>query len=387
MSERTIIYNAAIYPDGRHKIDDGMLIAENGRVKALKKDSAGVDQLTGRKINARRLALLPGYIDVHVHGGFGDEFMKPSDAVLQRYSEQIVSTGTTAFYTSLVCASVSQLTSIMKTYASIQAPTGAHWLGIHMEGPFLSKQYKAVMQARNIRQPSLEEFRQLQQAAAGRLQYMTIAPELEGAIDVIDCGMRSGVGMMLGHSAASCRQAEAGLHAGALGFTHFYNAMSQHEHRIPGMVTAGLASKTALCELISDGYHVDCDVIRATLNCLGSGRLALITDGTLMQGLPDGTYPFSGYDVIKKDGTARLANGRLAGSVAGMNQICSRMKEITGCSLNDIVQMACVNPAALARIGQKKGKLLRGFDADMILLNQKMEVEKTFIMGQQVYTR
>jgi len=387
MDNRLIVSGADIYPDDTTVIKKGTLIAADGKVEALLPAGTDTAGLTGRRIDGSGLNLLPGFIDVHVHGGYGHEFMDASQANLEQFSTRTLAEGCTAFYASLVCGYQDELVAIMTTYAGLKEPTGAHWLGIHMEGPFLSQDYKAVMRPDTLRMPSLEQFKQMRQAAGGRLKYMTIAPELPGALDVISYGMRNGVGMMVGHSGADCQQAEAGLHAGALGFTHFYNAMSQHEHRLPGVVTAGLASRTALCELIADGYHVHPDVIRATYRVLGPRQLALITDATLMRGLPDGTYPFSGYQVHKKDGTAKLDNGRLAGSVIGMDQAVRKMIAITGCGLNDIVRMASINPAQLARVSQTKGSLQVGHDADMILMDDGMQVAQTFIMGRPAYSR
>lgn len=386
MKADLIITHANIYPDEKKVYQNGTAIINHGRIAALKKDGESYQEYTGEVLDATGLNLLPGFIDVHVHGGFGQEFMSASQENLELFSRKAVSEGTTGFYASLVCASPKQTRLLLQTYAKCHQPANAHWLGVHLEGPYLSKEYKAVMQARYLRNPSMDEFKQLIEDGQGCFKYMTIAPELDGALDIISYGMRNGIGMMLGHSAATSAQAMAGLHAGALGFTHFYNAMTQHEHRHPGMVTAGLMSNGSLCEMITDGYHVDPDVVKATFNCIKAKRIALISDGTLMHGQPDGVYPFSGYEVIKKDGTARLTNGRLAGSVVGMDQIVRQMRKMTNCSLNDIVQMASMNPACLARVGNKKGRLLRGFDADMVLLDEKMEVRQTFVAGHQTYS-
>ena len=382
-----LIYNVNVYYDELHSVRNGAVAFEEKVIRIVKPDE--VEQWKKKAdelIDGLGYDLLPGYIDVHVHGGYGYDFLEEPEKYLEAFSENALREGCTAYLASLVCASQEKLINAMRKYTDLKQQ-GAKCLGIHMEGPFINPEQKAVMDPENIRLPDPEEFRAMISASNGNIRTMTIAPEMNGAMELIEYGTKNGVNMMLGHSNATSQQAIKAQEIGAFGITHLYNAMSQHSHRDPGLVTAALLDDSLVCELICDGFHVAPDVIRATIKHIGK-RIALITDASLMRGLPDGDYVFSTYEVHKEGIKAQVkTTGRIAGSVVGMDDVCRNVCVFTDCSLNDIVRMASMNPAMIAGCQSSKGRLKKGYDADMILLDENMNVMSTYVSGKCLYMK
>lgn len=331
------------------------------------------------------LHLLPGFIDIHLHGSYGYDFIRHPQESVDAVARGLIAEGTTSFLASLTVVSHEDLCSLLSEYAEVKQPEGAaHFLGVHSEGPFLSHDYKALMDPLYLRDASWEEFQQMKSSAKGTLKVMTIAPERKCALDLIR--KEKDVRLMIGHSAATSEEARAGLEAGAAGFTHLYNAMSQHEHRNPGCVTAALMDDACYCELIADGFHVHPDIIRTTWKILGPERLILITDAMPGKGMPDGHYVFSNLDCIKQGNTVRVKDtGRIAGSAVTMLDAARNMKEFCSASLDDIVRMACVNPSVIAGVQSSKGSIERGKDADLIILDDEMNLIGAWINGKLIY--
>ncbi len=385
--KKLLVYNVNVYPDGGTLIRNGGLLVADGKVEKILQDcSSHLNEEGTEAFDGQGMNLLPGYIDVHVHGGYGYDFLVEPDKALETFSREAVKEGCTGYLASLVCDWQEVLVEAMTHYRDLSEDVPAHCLGVHMEGPFVSTDYKAVMKEETLRMPSLDQFKEMLQASGGNMKQMTIAPELPGALELIKYGSEHGVTMMMGHSGASSEEGRKGLEAGATGTTHFYNAMKQHEHRDPGLVTAGFLYPELINELIVDGFHVHPDIIRATYKILGAERICLITDATLMRGLPDGDYEFSGHHIHKSGIKAQVVEtGRISGSVIGMDDAVRNMIKYCGCSLSDIVRMACINPSVIARCQNRKGKLWAGYDADFILLDEENRVKATFTSGRKVY--
>ncbi len=382
---KTAIHNVTIYPDDGHRLENGWLIMEDDRISALGKGE--MRETADELVDGQGLIMMPGFIDVHVHGGYGYDFLDDGQKAVEVFSRETPASGCTSYLASFVCDHQQRLVEVMKQYAENPQYEGAECLGIHMEGPFLSLKRAAVMKPETLRMPSLSELQEMIDASGHHIVQMTIAPELPGAMKLIEYGEKSGITMMMGHSEADAQTALKVIEKGARGLTHMYNAMSQHEHRQPGLVTAGLLYDQLICELITDGFHVHPDVLRATYKFM-KDRIAIITDSTLMRGLPDGQYVFSGHSVRKQGITARAEeNGAIAGSVVDMREGIQTLRRLTGCSLNEIVRMASMNPAVIARCQHRKGQLKKGYDADLILLDEDFNIQATYVRGQRVYFR
>lgn len=383
---RTLIKDAQVYSGHAAAFAGGVLI-ENGRIAKVLPDEkiATLNTHDMQVISAKGKKLLPGMIDIHLHGSYGYDFIRTPQASVDHVAKGLVQEGTTAFLASLTVVSHEALCELLQGYAAIKQPKdSAIYLGVHSEGPYLSCDYKALMNEAYLRDPSMQEWEDMLEAAKGWLKVMTIAPERRGAEALIQ-GDHS-IRFMIGHSAASCEEALNAIHKGAKGFTHLYNAMSPHSHRKPGCVTAAFLADDAYCELIVDGFHVHQEVVQATYKAIGAKRLVLITDAMLGKGMPDGDYVFSQLDCHKQGNTVQVkATGRIAGSAITMLDAIKHMRQFTHCSIEEIVQMACVNPSVIAQIDTRKGSIKEGKDADLILLDDDLSLLRTYVAGKEVY--
>ena len=366
-------------------VKNGGLLCENGKVAAVlpEADVAGALAYADEAVDGGGRDLLPGFIDVHCHGAYGYDFLKEPEQCVAAFEKNAPKEGCTAYLASLAPDTQEHLVRAMEQYRDLSAGKGAECLGVHMEGCHVSPDYPGAMRKECITPPDLCGFKELIDASGGRIRQVTIAPEREGAMELIRYGASHHISMMLGHSAADPGVAHTAVLNGAKGLTHMYNAMGQHEHRQPGLVTAGFLYDSLLCELIADGFHVAPAVVAATYKLLGD-RIVLITDSTMLRGMPDGTYEFMGYQVQKDGISARIENtGTIAGSVVGMCDVVKTFSEITGCSLNEIVRAASVNPAVIAGCQDRKGRLRPGYDADMVLLDAERNVVMTWAGGER----
>ena len=367
----TEIKNAWIIPNEKEKFYGSLFIKDE---KILGYQYSGkVDKTIDGKGNI----VIPGLIDIHFHGSHGYDFISNPKESVYEISKQLVYEGTTSFMASLTVISHKEMISLLDEYKDVKDP-GSHFLGIHSEGPYLSKDYKAVMDDRFLRNPSINELNEMMEHS-NQIKVMTVACELEGMDTFIPYASKF-ITCMIGHTNSTAQQALHGLELGSKGFTHLYNAMSQHSHRNPGCVTAAFLSD-AYSELICDGFHVHPDIIKATYKILGPQHIVLITDASLCKGLPDGEYIFSNLPCIKKGNTVRVKEtGRIAGSAISMLNAIQNMKKFCNCSINELVEMACINPADCCNI-KNKGKLEKGYDADLIFLDEALNWKGTMISG------
>ncbi len=383
----TLIENVHLVPDGKHAFK-GSLLCENGKIIQLSPEKILLsNEKSVQRIDGHGAWLLPGLIDLHLHGSYGADFIRQPQVSINTVAAGLIQEGTTSFLASLTVVSHPELCDLLHQYSFCRSPEKtAHFLGVHSEGPYLSKEYKALMDERWLRDPCESEFREMMEAANGCLKMMTVAPERKGMKQLIPALKQAKVTVMLGHTACTCKEALDALSQGAQGFTHLYNAMSQHSHRDPGAVTAAFLHPDAMAELIVDGFHSHPDIVRATMKILGPRRLILITDAMLGKGMPDGDYCFSNLNCRKRGNTVQvIETGRIAGSAITQLDALRNLRQFTGCSFNDLVQMACVNPAKLIHADQK-GSLAPGKDADMILVDAELRLLMTFIDGIPVYS-
>lgn len=332
--------------------------------------------------------LMPGMIDIHIHGSYGYDFIKDPQTAVDEVAKGLCKEGTTAFLASLTVISHEELCSLLEDYAKVKQTEGqSRFLGVHSEGPFLAKEYKALMDDRYLRSFSKNEFAEMINKAKGRLKMMTVAPELQHFEEILDLAKENQVKLMIGHSAASCDEALSAIEKGCSGYTHLYNAMSQHTHRDPGIVTAALLGGNGYAELICDGFHIDKKVIKVTYDKLGSDRIILITDAMLGKGMADGEYVFSNLKCRKVNNTVRVIDtGRIAGSAITQLDAVKNMHEFTGCSMNDLVKMSSLNPARLLSIDCRYGSISVGKMADLIVLDEELSLRYTFIGGKCVFS-
>ncbi|HEV8660183.1 MAG TPA: N-acetylglucosamine-6-phosphate deacetylase [Thermoanaerobaculia bacterium] len=327
--------------------------------------------------------IVPGFVDMHVHGGDGADFTDGDTDANERIVNFHAKHGTTALAATTLSASRADLEKAVKAIAetATNAATGAQICGIHLEGPYINPQNAGAQDTASIRPPDIQELTTLM-SEAPRLRFMmTLAPEVEGARALME-HFRGRVLFAIGHTGAMFADAVAALEWGASHFTHLFNAMTGMHHREPGVVGAALESVNATAELIADGVHVHPAVLRIACTAMPN-RIALVTDAIRATGMAEGKYKLYDYDVTVADGAARLANGTLAGSVLTMAGAVQNMVELAGIPIEKVVPMATEIPARILGVADRKGKLENGYDADVVILSEKFEVERVFAGGEE----
>jgi N-acetylglucosamine-6-phosphate deacetylase len=373
-----------------HEIESGVVLIENGRIVGLGSSTEIQIPAEAELIDAGDKTVAPGFIDTHVHGRDGHLFGEDPESTAD-LCRTIASTGTTSLLPTLgswsgIAKSVDEIRMVRQVMR--QGTGGAEILGIHMEGPYLSSAEiaRGSQPVRELRKPSTRELANMMDASEGTIRKMTIAPELEGALDVIREMVKMGILASAGHTAATYEQMQEGIAAGIRSCCHTFNGMIPFHHRTPGVLGAVLTCDEVNAELIADCQHVSPIAMQVLCRCKGTDRIHLITDNTFWAGLPNGSYEWSeGRVVIKDDQRAYVKGGTLAGSVASMNFDLANMVRHVGCSLAEAVKMATLNPARVIGVVDHKGSLEAGKDADLVIIDADVNVYLTMVKGQIVY--
>jgi N-acetylglucosamine-6-phosphate deacetylase len=342
----------------------GDVEVEDGRVAAV--------ALDGRP--GRGLAV-PGFVDLQVNGFGGVDFANADAAAYRRAGEALLQTGVTAFQPTLVTAPEADLVAALREVPA--DPIGARILGVHLEGPFLSARRLGVHDPSARRDPDRALLERL--LAAGPVCYMTLAPELDGALELIDVLHARGVVVSCGHSNATAAEAALAFDRGVGTVTHLFNAMRPLSHRDPGIVGAALARDDVVVQVILDGHHLAEETARVVWRA-ASGRVALATDAIAAAGMGDGRARLGALDVEVRGGIARSEDGALAGSVLTMLQAIRNLHAL-GASLVDAVAAATSVPARAAR-RDDVGVLRPGDPADVVVLDDRLEITTVLVAGQ-----
>jgi N-acetylglucosamine-6-phosphate deacetylase len=369
-------------------IEDGVISAVSSRAQQeLPKNATVVDLAHDGLADA---ILAPGFVDIHMHGGAGLDVMRATPAELPHLNKFLTTHGVTGYFPTTVaapldqtCQALERLADAIEASQSSPAANGgavqARPLGIHLEGPFLSHKRRGVHPPVYLVEPTLEIFERLWQAARGHVRMMTIAPELPGALEVIEEAARRKVLVSIGHSDAVLEAARAGVRAGARHATHTFNAMRPLDHRDPGILAEVLTDTQLSADIIVDGIHVAPEVVQIFLRQKGLERSVLITDATAAAGMPDGTYQLGPIQVEVKDGKC-TKDGNLAGSVLTMDRAVRNVTQFAGWSLRDAVRAATLNATCASGLAQH-GHLSPGAEANVVVLSPDGEIRKTFVRG------
>jgi N-acetylglucosamine-6-phosphate deacetylase len=327
--------------------------------------------------------LVPGFIDVHIHGAIGHDVMQAGTEGLKAIEAFLARHGVTSYFPTTVTASLDMTLTALERLANAidRQDDGARAqpLGIHLEGPFLSSVRRGVHPSEYLLLPSFGSFDRLWQASRGHIRLLTIAPELPGAEEVIAQASERGVCVSLGHSDSDLASARRAVAAGARHATHTFNAMRPLDHRQPGILGEVLTNPRLTADVIADGIHVDSTVVSLLLRAKGSDNIVLITDAISATGMPDGRYQLGGLEVELKDGRC-LRDGRLAGSVLTMDRAVQNVVRFAGWDLQRSVCAASFNPARITGAAGK-GVLKPGADADMVVLTPEGQVRATIVSG------
>lgn len=371
------------------ELDDGVIIVEDSQITGvghrdeMRIPSGAVDYV------AKGLTIAPGFVDLHIHGAGGHDVMEADERALDRITSTVARYGTTSLVATTVTAPIESTCRSLQGIASYirahEKPTEngrltAEILGIHLEGPFINPARRGVHPANAIAEPSVETLNRFLEASDDLVKILTLAPELPGALQLIQAAVSSGLVAAMGHTDATYEQARTAIQAGARHAVHTYNAMRPFSHRDPGILGAIMTDPQVTAEIIADGVHVAVAAIQVLLGAKGFDTVLLVSDGIAATGMRDGNYRLGDFEVSVKDGVARNSEGKLAGSTLTLDRALRNLVAL-GVPLLEAIRMATLHPARRLGLGGKKGVIAAGADADLIALTPDLRIAGVMTRG------
>ena len=372
-------------------IPNGIVCCEDGRIRFVGSTNDAEPDSNSQIIDATDCIVMPGLIDTHFHGSGGDDVMTNGAAGIARIARNLLQFGTTGFLATTIAARHTELLraidDVKAAELALHEAPAARLLGLHVEGPYINVKYKGAQPVEGIRDPNFDECEELLAAADNRIKIMTLAPELPGGLELIRWLKARNVIASLGHSESDYDTALAAIEAGATRATHLFNAMSGVHHRKPGLAAAALNEPAICAELICDGVHLHPQVVRHAWRSKGRAGVTLVTDATAAQGMGDGLYSLSDFQVTVRGNLCTLADGQtIAGSVLTMNQALANAHAFAGMDWIDLAHTAAFAPAEACGVADRKGSLAIGKDADVAIFRADFTVAHTLIAGQIAYS-
>lgn len=331
--------------------------------------------------------LIPGFIDLHVHGANGKDVMDGTEDALISISHALAAEGITSFLATTITADNASIENVLKVIAErTPAKLGANVLGVHLEGPFIAKTKLGAQPAKE-QMPDAKLIQKWQEVARGMIKIVTLAPELPGSLALIKALIKLNIVASIGHTNATYEETLEAISAGCSEATHLFNAMSGLHQREPGAVTALLLSDEVKVELIVDGVHLHPAIVDLAYHLKHKERILLVTDAMRAKCLGDGSYDLGGQPVQVNAGVATLLDGTLAGSTLTMPKAVKNMATFSHCSLIDAIEMATINPARVLQLEGHKGAIDVGMDADLVVVTKEFDVALTMREGDVVFPR
>ncbi|MGW7831578.1 N-acetylglucosamine-6-phosphate deacetylase [Staphylococcus xylosus] len=375
-----VIANGRIYTENE-TIEQGYILIENGKIIQIAEGEYQGDLTT---IDVKGQHVLPGFIDIHMHGGYGEDAMDASFEGLKHLSESLLSEGTTSFLATTMTQSDENIIKALKNIVDYQEQqdslNAASIVGIHLEGPFISEYKVGAQNPAYVQRPSVEKVQQFQEIANNQIKVMTFAPEVEGADETLST-LHDQINFSIGHTVATFDEVNEAVAQGAKHVTHLYNAGTPFEHRNPGLSGAAWLNDELSTESIVDGIHSHPASVKIAYKQKGNKRFFLITDAMRAKGMPDGEYDLGGQNVVVKGSEARLASGALAGSILKMNEGLKNLIAYTGAPLDDLWRVTSLNQAIALKIEDDKGSIAIGKDADIVVVDDDIQVLTTIKSG------
>jgi N-acetylglucosamine-6-phosphate deacetylase len=392
MQASLLVTNARLYDDAPDRLSDIAVL--DGRISAVSPAAAPLGSSNGHDgrgtegdeqkqpappdvqvIDAAGRTVIPGLIDVHVHGAGGADVMDGTTDALVVMARTLACLGTTSFLGTAFMLPDSRNAQLRLAAAHVgplpvgPLPGGAQLLGLHLEGPFVNPLRKGGLPPECLWPITPAAIDEVLNVTGGALRMITLAPELDDGLDAVRRFTSAGVIVSIGHTDATCVQARAGIAAGIRHATHLYNAMAPFHHREPGPLVAIHEADGVTVQLISDDVHVGRDAVRWTHRIFGTARCICTTDGIRTTGLPDGRHVIHGVEYDSYDGAVRYGDGRLIGTSLPLLHVALRFHEYTGCSFAEAIDSASANPARLLGLADRKGRIAAGYDADLVVLD------------------
>jgi len=361
----------------------GDLVIGGGKIIEMRLAGHGLP-VRQNAFSARGCYVIPGLIDLHMQGFAGIDLSTPNGNVA-RMARALLAAGATGYVATLGYTPDTLTEILPHVYAD---NGGARMLGIYFEGPFINERRLGAIPPIYCLKPNPSLLRDIIDEAAGCLKIMTVAPELDGAVKLIEMLGECGAAPALGHTACSYSQAMRGIDAGIRHVTHLFNAMTPLSHREPGAVGAALAARNVTVELIADGVHIHPAVLAIAINIKGPASTVVITDATPYAGLQaSGPLTLLGKEVIVIDGAPRLADGTLAGSILTPIQALKNLVRLAGVPLHAAVRMLTLTPATVIGLEHAKGSIAPGKDADLAILDENLDVQAVVLSGRLAWQR
>lgn len=386
------IWNGKIITPGKI-IEGGSILVSNGMITAISEENMEAEDAV--EIDAGGNYVSPGFIDIHVHGGGGHDFMDGHEKAFLEIAATHARYGTTSMLPTTLTSSKEELFHTLEVYATANKNNinGASFLGLHLEGPYLSIKQCGAQDPKYIRNPDPAEYREVL-AATNFVKRWSAAPELPGAIEFGRYLTEKGILVAMAHTDAIYEEAVKGFENGYTLATHFYSAMSgvtrRNAHRYAGVVEAGYLIDEMDVEIIADGVHLPAPLLKLVYKIKGTNRTALITDAMRGAGMPEGESVlgniYTGLKVIIEDGVAKLPDrSSFAGSVATTDRLVRNMVNMAGVSLLDAVKMMTLTPARIMKADHLTGSLTVGKAADIVFFDNNINVQLTMVKGKIIY--
>lgn len=354
------------------------LLTKNGKIHSF----GAMENCSEHKniFDAKGMYLLPGAIEMHIHGADSVDAMDADMQYIEKISAHLPKTGSTSFLATTMTSTIGNIERALMNLADYTYESGAEMLGIHQEGPFISKKHPGAQHPDYILPPDAETVRYLQEVSGDRIRLITYAPEEDDG-SFLAALKELGIIPSAGHTDAEYQTLLDARKNGVAHVTHLYNGMRALHHREPGVVGFSYMSD-AFVEIIADGVHSNPEMVKLAYENITSDRMIMITDAMRAQGLPDGQYDLGGQEVHVTGKEARISDGTLAGSVLQMNQAVKNMFEFTDCGWTDIVKMSSYNPATELGILDQKGVIREDADADFVLYDDDGNLIHTIVKGE-----
>ncbi|NQD65021.1 N-acetylglucosamine-6-phosphate deacetylase [Bacillus haikouensis] len=383
--DQKIYAHKKVINNGFIKIENG-IISDIGEMNSLQNDEGFVEISL-----PKNTSVIPGMLDVHIHGVNGADTMDATSEALDKMTAALPKEGTTSFLATTMTESKENIEKALVNtgnYIDNHQKSGmAEILGIHLEGPFINSGKAGAQPLHHIAEPCVETFERWQEISKNHIRLVTLAPEMDKEHLLIQHLKQQGIIASAGHSSASYDEMGEAIDKGVSHVTHLFNQMSGFHHREPGIVGAAFNRRELMVELIADGIHVRPEAADIAFQQITEDRMILITDSMRAKCLKNGQYDLGGQMVTVKDGMALLDEDTLAGSVLEMKAAFKNIREFTGCSMEQAIKITSENPAKQLGVFSRKGSIASGKDADLVILDEQMDVYMTICRGEIAYER
>ncbi|WP_373893393.1 N-acetylglucosamine-6-phosphate deacetylase [Virgibacillus natechei] len=385
MSNPTSLYikNATIFTE-EERITNGSILLKDGKIDTILQENEQLKSYPNhvKVIDGTNLHVIPGFIDGHIHGANGADVMDATESALDTMAAVLPKEGTTSFLATTITQSPENIERSLENIATYQNKQGqAEMVGAHLEGPFIEASKKGAQPLEYIMGPSIDQFKKWQSLSNNKIKTITMAPEHDTDGSFISYLVDSGVNVSAGHTDTNFAGMKKAVAKGVRQVTHLCNAMPGIHHRDIGVVGAAFQLEELRAELIADGIHVSPEMLQLIYKNMGSERLILITDAMRAKCLNAGEYELGGQPVEVTSDRAVLEDGTLAGSILKMQQGAQQMLRLADVSIENVIEMASVNPAKQLGIFAKKGSIAPYKDADVLLVDKDLNIKSTICRG------